>query len=44
MKEHLYKYYWPSLKLMSHNIDKRTIKQMITKSGYEYAEYEVEVC
>ncbi|CDW77487.1 ab-hydrolase associated lipase region containing protein [Stylonychia lemnae] len=42
MKDHIYKYYWPSLRLLGHNVDKRTINQMITKSGYSNSNYEVE--
>eukprot|EP00347_Sterkiella_histriomuscorum_P006181 403353751 len=42
LKDHVYKYYWPSLRMLRQNVDNRTIKQMITKSGFQYQDFEVE--
>ncbi|CDW78671.1 ab-hydrolase associated lipase region containing protein [Stylonychia lemnae] len=42
MKEYVYKYYFSTFNMINNNLDKQTIKQMITQSGYEYQEIEVE--
>ena len=39
----LEKYYFPSIKMMRQNVDNTTIKSLITKSGYKFQAYEVEV-
>ena len=42
MKDYVYKYYFPSFTMIRSNVDKRTFKDMITKSGYESQEFEVQ--
>ena len=44
VKDHLLeKYYLPSIKMMRTNVDKHTVRMLVTKSGFQFQEYEVEV-
>jgi hypothetical protein len=39
----LEKYYLPSIKMMRANVDNHSVKTLVTKSGFQYQEFEVEV-
>ena len=44
IKDHLLeKYYLPSIKMMRTNVDNHSVKTLVTKSGFQYQEFEVEV-
>lgn len=43
IKDHLLeKYYLPSIKMMRTNVDNHSVKTLVTKSGFQYQEFEVE--
>ena len=39
----LEKYYLPSIRMMRSNVEKHTVKALVTKSVFQFQEYEVEV-